>query len=277
MARSRNKYSRARMRSRTRRPKRRGGAKWFYLALAVIVAVGVVGVVASSGSEAQVHPFVLDPQTGTGDHWHAAFNVNICGQWLDNPPQFTTVDNENLVYAGLHTHADGFIHVEAASPSEAGNNATVGRFLDYSPGYGISDSTLDVWPAGAQDLLSGTPRADPTKTHYENGDKCPAGSPMAGRRGLVSWSLDCKVQRSDANDHKIADGDVIAFAFLPKGEAIGTPPNADAAPLGSDGKPLPSFTTKKSCTTSGPGGTARAGTATTIPTTAPAATPTSTP
>jgi hypothetical protein len=262
MARSRNKYTRARMRNRIRRPKRRGGARWFYGALAAIVALGVAGVVASSGSEDPVHPFVLNTQTGEGDHWHAAFNVNICGQWIDNPPEFTTVDDDTLVYAGLHTHADGFIHVEAASPSEAGNNATVGRFLDYSDGWGISDDTLDIWPAGVADQLSETQRVDPNKTEWTNGDKCPEGSPMAGRAGQVSWSLDCKVQSSDANDHKVRDGDVIAFAFLPKGEDIGIPPNADAAPVGEDGEPLP-VSKNKGCTTSGPGANETA--ATTVP------------
>jgi hypothetical protein len=259
------------MRNRIRRPKRRGGSQWFYGALAAIVAIGVVGVVASSGSEAAVHPLVLDPQTGAGDHWHAAFNVNICGQWIDDPPQFTTVADNPNVYAGLHTHADGFIHVEAGSPSEAGDHATVGRFLDYSPGYGISDDTLDIWPAGAADVLSDSPRADASKTDWKNGDTCPEGSPMAGRAGRVSWSLDCKVQDSDANDHKIADGDVIAFAFLPKGEKIGVPPNADAAPVGEDGQPLAGFGDTKGCTTSGPG------TNDTTTTSTPAVTSTSTP
>jgi hypothetical protein len=255
------------MRSRIRRPKRRGGSNWFYGALAAIIVLGTIGIVSFSGSEDAVRPFVLDAQTGQGDHWHAAWNVNICGVWLDSveePPQFTTVDNAGSVYAGLHTHSDGFIHVEAASLSEAGNHATVGRFLDYSPGWGISDTSLDVWTD-----VNG-PSANPQKTHWDNGEKCPTGTPMAGRAGRVSWSLDCKAQDTNANDHKIADGDVIAFAFLPKGEAIGVPPNADSAPVGEDGQPLTGFGDNKGCTTSGPGGTATT-------TVAPAATTTSTP
>jgi hypothetical protein len=266
MARS-NKYSRARIRAKVRRPKRRGGGRWYYGVLGAVVVAGTVGIGLSAGGGADVHPTIF---TGTsGDHWHAAFDVNVCGDWLNNPPEFTKrADNPN-VYAGLHTHNDGFIHVEAAVSSEAGNNATLARFLEYG-GWAWSRDSLSMW-AG--------PATDPTQTDWSNGDECPAGSTLAGQTGVVRWSLNCKEKTGDANKYKIRDGDVVALAFLPKGEEIGVPPNATALPVGEDGNPLDTFGENKACSTAGPGGedttTTSAGAVTT--TTAGSSTTTSTP
>ena len=57
-----------------------------------------------------------------GDHIHIAFGVNICGQFLTDIPLF-----ESSV--GIHTHADGVLHVHPFSQLGVGANATVGRFF----------------------------------------------------------------------------------------------------------------------------------------------------
>jgi hypothetical protein len=235
MVRSRNKYSRARIRAKVRRPKKRGGARWYYGALAAIVAAGTVGIMLSAGGSADVHP------TAT-DHWHAAIGVNICGDWLSDPAEFTRRADTPNVYAGLHTHADGFIHVEVAVSSEAGNNATLGRFLEYG-GWSVSDNSLSVW---------GGPSADPAKTVWTNGDECPPGSPNGGQQGVVKWSLDCKARSGDPNGYKIKDGAVVALAFLPDAVDIGVPPNATSAPVGEGGEQLSNLDVK-ACSTTTPG------------------------
>jgi hypothetical protein len=261
MARSRKRYSRAQIRARVRRPKRRGGAGWFYGAVAAIVAIGVVVVwlsVADRKATSDTPPQPGDPATGAaGDHWHAAFAANICGEWLSNPPQQTTVADNPNVGAGLHTHDDGFIHIEPATKSEGGDNATLGKFLDYMGWVDTGDS-LSLWTG---------PAADPSKKEWSNGDKCPAGSPMAGRTGVVKWSLDCKARTDDQNASKLANSQVISLGFLPKQEAIGIPPNANGTPNGEGATLAPLEV--KSC--GGP-------TATTLPgaTSAPAATDTTT-
>ena len=70
--RSRNKYSRARMRERSRKSRHQRTSGWFYATVAVIIVVGVaiISAIVISRDDDNVAPIV-------GDHWHAAFGVNI--------------------------------------------------------------------------------------------------------------------------------------------------------------------------------------------------------
>ena len=180
MVKSRSKYTRARIRARGRRPKKRGGAAWFYSMLAVIVIAGILGVALSRPDSADaIPPQPGNPATGApGDHWHAAIAADICGTWLGAPAEFLTVADNPNVGVGLHTHGDGFVHIEPQSASEGGNNATLGRWLRYG-GWTASETSFDLW--------SGPP-SDPGTTTWSDGDKCPPGSPFAGRKGVVRWS-----------------------------------------------------------------------------------------
>lgn len=244
MARSRSKYSRAQIRSRVRKPRRRGSSQWFYAAMAGIVVLGVVGIVLSRGSDsAAVPPQPGNPSTGAaGDHWHAAFDVNVCGEWLTPPAEFETAADNPNVRVGIHTHADGFIHTHPFTRSEGGNNATLGRFLEYG-GWSVRGDSFDVWQG---------PSADSTKTSWSNGDTCPPGTTLAGQEGVVKWSVDCKNRTGNPSAIKLRDLEVIAVAFLPKKEPIGVPPNASATP--ADDGSTPSAFDVEDCTTAGPGG-----------------------
>jgi len=265
MARSRNKYSRARMRARVRRPKRRGGTRWYGAALACIVAAGVAGIALSAGASDTPPLAGVNPATGDFyNHWHEALGVNICGEWLGAPATFEDVAGQPGVRSGLHTHGDGFIHIHPFAAADAGKNATLGRFF-HNGGWGLSEDSLDLWEG---------PAANPTKTAWSNGDKCPAGSPAAGRKGEVKWSVDCVNRDGNPADYKLEDLNVVAVAFLPKAEKIGVPPNAfetPAADSASNAKNpnAPTSLNVKTCGTVGPGGT------TTTSTSAPAATTTS--
>jgi hypothetical protein len=247
MPRSRNKYSRARIRARVRRPKRRGGAGWFYGALALIVVAGIVGIVLvrSSNNAALVPPQPGDPTTGApGDHWHTALGVNVCGDWLPPAPAFEQIADNPNVRAGIHTHGDGFIHDHPFTTSEGGDHATFGRFLNYG-GWSASSESVQLWTG---------PSGDTAKKSWSNGDKCPPGTPMAGRVGEVKWAIDCGKERTDnSSDYKLHDLQVLALAFLPKGVAIGTPPNASSTPQNDQGVTPNAFNIKK-CSTAGPGG-----------------------
>lgn len=244
MANSRSKYTRARIRSRSRRRQRRGGGTWFYGALSVIVVAFVVIMVVtlSDRSNADTPPQPGNPTTGAaGDHWHAAFGANVCGEWLSNPETFETAASNVNVRVGIHTHGDGFIHIHPFTKSEGGDHATLGRFLDYG-GWGASEDSLSLWTG---------PAFDPNKKDWSDGDKCPPGSQFAGQKGVVKWSLDCKDQTGDPSDYKLRNGDVVALAFLPKGEDIGAAPNATQSPQNDGGSTTP--LKNKGCTTLGPG------------------------
>lgn len=243
MAKSRSKYTRARIRARGRRPKKRGGATWFYGLLSLIVILGVAGVaLARPDSADAVPPQPGNPSTGApGDHWHAAIAADICGTWLGAPAEFETAADNPNVRSGIHTHGDGFIHIHPFTASEGGNNATLDRFLTYG-GWSASETALDLWSG---------PASDPTQTAWSNGDECPPGTPFAGRKGVVKWSFDCKAKKGNPSSSKLQDQGVYALAFLPKNESIGVPPNATATPAddGSGATPLDS----PGCSTAGPG------------------------
>jgi hypothetical protein len=223
MARSRNKHSRAALRAKSRRPRKQGTSRWFYVAMVVIVVAGLLGVVfARGGNEAAAGaPSPPTADNPTGDHWHAALGVNVCGEWLPNPVEFETAAGSN-VRPGIHTHGDGFIHIHPFVSSEGGSNATVGKFLDYG-GWSASESSIDVWTG---------PSFEPTKTEWKSGDKCPndAGEPGRGKPGQVVFEVNCKTVSGSPSDHELADQEVVAIGFLPKGEEMGAPPNAASAP-----------------------------------------------
>jgi len=229
MARSRNKYSRAAMRSRYRKPKRRQSYPWFYTALALVVIAGILAIVLTkSGTKSSdVPPRPANAATGfPGDHWHAALGVNICGEWLPFQAQSTVVAGNPNVYAGLHTHGDGFVHIEPASRADSGDNATLGRYVRYM-GWKLSSDSVEGWVA---------PSFQPDKKAWSDGDRCPKGSPDAGKNGQLVWYLNCKASSGDPSDHKISDGDVIAVAFVPKSEKVGVPPSASGNPFKESGQ-----------------------------------------
>jgi hypothetical protein len=229
MAPSRRRPARAQIRARYRKPRRSRSSAWFYSTLAVVVAAGVTLVVVSlhsSSSSAGVPPQPGDPTTGVpGDHWHTAFGVNVCGQWLPNPPTFETAADNPNVRVGIHTHGDGYIHIHPFTPSEGGHHATVGRFFGYG-GWSVSDSSLSLWSG---------PGADVTKKDWSDGDRCPPGTPDAGRAGVVKWTIDCTVRSGDAASYRLKDQQVLAIAFIPKTEPVPVTPNAALAPT-SDGR-----------------------------------------
>jgi len=266
MARSRNKHSRAALRAKSRRPRKQGSSRWFTITITIIILVGVIGVVLASGvltrndSASAAAPQPPSATNPSGDHWHVAFAVNVCGEWLPNLPQFETAAGNSSVRVGIHTHGDGFIHVHPFTSSEGGSNATLGKFLGYA-GYPMSDSSMKVWTG---------PSADPTKTEWKNGDKCPnaAGEAGKGKPGHVVWTVNCIAQSGNPSDYELKDQHVLAVGFLPVGEKLEAPPNAASTPQ-NDGSPSGAIN-QKSCT---PTAQNNPGVADTTPTT-PAATPT---
>jgi hypothetical protein len=198
---------------------------------ALVVAAGILVIVLSRGSD-EIRPL-------TSDHWHAAIGLNVCGQWASNPSSFDQGDQKNVrfdnpsLYAGIHTHDDGLIHVEAQSSVDTGTNATVGRFFQLG-GWKLDGKGFDVG--------RGYPWAVPSgmKAAYHDGDKCPNGKP-----GRLVWSVrhigDNKTLSMSGNParYKLRDLDTIAIGFLTEGQELGTPPSGKelAAPTAEGGQP----------------------------------------
>src|SRR3954447_23241376 len=101
---TKGKYNRSKARARARRAPRRTSATGWTAGVIAIVLLGIGGIFFAKMSNENTTGLKI------GDHWHAAFGVNVCGSWLPNPPetprnsQGTIVRNGTGVYAGLHTH-----------------------------------------------------------------------------------------------------------------------------------------------------------------------------
>jgi hypothetical protein len=270
MPQSRTRYQRAAMRSRYRKPKRkRGGSFGWNVAIAVLIIVGIVAVFlvrGGSDSAGNGPPRAADAATNEpGDHWHTAFQVNICGEWLTAQPQFEKpADNPNqTANVGIHTHGDNLIHTHPFVVSEEGNNAKLALFAKYG-GWSVSSDSIDAWVG---------PKSKPKQTEWSNGDTCTFGKDK-GKQGELSWAIDGKARTGNPSDYHMKDGETLAIYFLPKGADKPFPPDActafdqisdNATAVLSKNSPCRSIDTT---TTTAPGETT---------TTAPAATTTSTP
>lgn len=219
MPKSRNRYARAQARARYRKPKRRNSSTGWNIGIAAIVVAGLAALivtVAANRQEASARPRAGNPNTGApGDHWHASLDVNICGTWAPPAPAFESEAGNPNVRVGIHSHADGLIHIHPFNSSEAGTNATVGRFLDYG-GWKADAGSLSLWPdAKGKDIKD------------KNGDTCtlPDGSKKAG---LVRWFVNGKEHTGSVSDYPPKDQDKIVVTFDPKGTKLsdlGAPPN----------------------------------------------------
>jgi hypothetical protein len=209
MARPTNRYARAQARARYRKPKRRGSSLAWNVAIGVIVVLGVGGVILSRAGGA-------DPPRPNKDHWHASLDVNRCGEWLGPAPSFEQdAENPNIT-AGLHSHADGLIHIHPHASNEAGNNATLGRFVDYG-GWDLSEDSFQLW--------EGEPA--------EDGQTCTAGEGGAEQRAELRWFVNGDEKDGNPADYQPQDGDKIVLSFNAEGtklEDLGEAPNQARLP-----------------------------------------------
>ncbi len=191
-------------RQATARPKRKG-ALGYGLIIAAIVVFGVAGVALSRNAGQSSGKNLPGPNIG--DHWHAAFGVNICGQWKPNVPLYEKP-------TGIHSHGDGFIHMHPFSTAGANTHATVGLFLSQA-GDKVSSSEIKL----AQD-----------GTDMKNGDQCK----NLGKPGKVRWSVNDQEKTGDIAKYVPKDGEAVALAFLPPDQGIGLPPVARGGAKPSD-------------------------------------------
>jgi hypothetical protein len=225
MPQSRTRYQRAAKRSRYRKPKhKRGGSFGWNVAIATVLIVGVVAVflVRGGGDASSSGPPRAPDQAANvaGDHWHTAFQVDVCGQWLAAQPQFEKpADNPNqTANVGIHTHGDNLIHTHPFVVSEEGGNARLRKFADYG-GWSVSSDSIDAWTG---------PKSAPSRTEWSNGDTCPFGQ-FKGEKGTIRWAVDGKERTGNPADYKMVDGETLAIYFVPKGADLPFPPDACTA------------------------------------------------
>lgn len=201
---------------------------------AAVVAICIVGLAVVLFAKGQFGTAAAEPPT-IQDHWHAAYGINICGNF-QQPIADARGDS-----TGIHTHADGVIHIHPFTASHGGKNATLskwGQVVGMEFGNG-SFTTQDG-------------------TTYSNGYDC-NGKPATV--SVYKWPADDpnaapEVFTGDLGDvHLGPDRAAITIAVVPEGTEVPRPPTVPV---------LDALTDVPNSSTSTP------------PTTAPATTPSTT-
>ena len=133
---------------------------WVPVMFIIVVVFGILGLL-----------FFARGATGAprvNDHWHTTYQVFICGQRQPNFPEWS---------AGVHTHADGVIHMHPFLPSEEGAGARLVKWFEY----------------GGGKLNQTEMRMPGNRTEYKNGDTCSDGSEaslkvIVNGQELESWT-----------------------------------------------------------------------------------------
>jgi hypothetical protein len=145
----------------------------------------------------------------TTDHWHAAYNIVLCGSVQPADQDFNGQD-----LTGIHTHGDKVIHIHPFLDSAAGQNADLGRFFD-TINLEVTDTSI-VLPDGT--------------TFTEGSDTC---EDQEAQVVVARWDSADKAAEGDKPSQIYTDDfDNIRFrndreaytiAFLPVGDDVPAP------------------------------------------------------
>src|ERR1700728_3289592 len=170
----------------------------WYAGLVGIVILGLVSIIFAR-YEYQHHKTTPTVQPAVGTTLYAAYEINICGK--AQAPLAASSGGE-----GITAIEGGVLQVSPQISADAGNHATLGLFFRSYKGLSLSETELTV--------LKHKP--------YKNGEECPAGTPDAGKKGVVKvevWpnavTTKGTVLRGNPALHKIGARSVITIAFVP--------------------------------------------------------------
>ena len=171
---------------------------WFLPVVVLVVALGTAGVAATIATREPSDPAENAP--AIGDHWHVAYGVYDCDAYL--PPSAEQADP-----LGIHTHADGLIHVHPLRTRATGDRARLGLFLD-AIGAELSDDHYSPGPGEPEgrelresDGCDGEP-AELVLAYWP--DATADADPQFIREGLSDFRFD-------------TDGSAVAIALVPEG------------------------------------------------------------
>jgi len=216
--------------------------KW-YSSLAVICILGVALIVYSRYE--RQHPSSAG-QPAVGATWFTAYDFDICGTV---EPALPTNPGVKGVGPGLTTAADGVIHIAPHTASEAGANATLGRFASDYRGM-VLTSTEVRYP--------GKESAGPTVGRtFTLGEKCPVGTKYAGKKGQVEvyqWPTPTTTKGVPVGDPpalRLGDEQELTIAFLPQGATVPRPPGSAVTAMLQDATPSSGSASSGSTASSG--------------------------
>jgi len=145
----------------------------FPIATALVVVLGVL-MIAVARDKHQANGDTSEPKApaageSIGTHWHTAFGIYNCGQFLQ------PVADAQPDVDGIHTHQDGIIHIHPFDSSSRGRRAKLGVFFD--------QVNID-----ANDDRVKVPQPDGTTVELKDGAKCGTGADAKdGNLKLIVW------------------------------------------------------------------------------------------
>jgi hypothetical protein len=239
----------------------------WYAALVVIVVLGIASVAFAR------YNYGHQPQPTVNQTWHAALAFNICGVTEPALPASPTSSTN-----GILATADGGVVIHPLTSSEAGTNATLGKFASNYTGLTLTDTSMKLPAKGAPE--------------YANGDVCAKGTPDAGKKGVVrvrNWLLSTSTGKNgsltpiggtyapSATGLRLLDRQLITIGFGPSSASLPLPPTTTIKALETvlAGSQAPVTTTTTAATTTTTPAVSTSSVVTT--TTAPAATTTTAP
>jgi hypothetical protein len=173
----------------------------WYGAMTMVMALGIFLI--WSSREDLTNRAAAEPPT-LSDHWHAAIGFYACDEFLPSLP------DKHGDAVGIHSHADGLIHIHPKSKRASGDRATLSVFLE-EVDVELEEDRLEI----------------PGRKAFENGGKC--GDKRAEVQ-VVSWDTpdDATSTRVEADPGalRLKDSQVITVAFAPEGTEIPKPPTA---------------------------------------------------
>jgi hypothetical protein len=189
---------------------------------ALIAGIVVIGLVLTFFARENRQADASVAPVANRDHWHAAFGTDICGTFQDS------LNDQGPDRLGIHTHADGLIHIHPFGDGGSGANATFGRFAE-QVGIALGSDSFTM----------------PDGTRYRNGDRCPNDGPE-GRVVLYVWPPQANdnteprvVTRDLGNVRFTEDGMILTLAFVPEDAAPQLPPTVPALANPIDEEPIP--------------------------------------
>ena len=140
--------------------------------------------------------FSSDSGPTVGDHWHAPYQVIVCGQ-----PQAPIEEFAHT--SGIHTHGDGIMHLHPLTAQGEGSGASVAAFFKNSGGwfdFSLAPEGCSIKDANNPVILRADSGIHPLASDFANArDLC---NSMAGSEfGRVS------------RDYVPRDGDCIRIIF----------------------------------------------------------------
>jgi hypothetical protein len=142
------------------------------------------------------------------DHWHTAYGVYECDHWL---PPLSDVGMDEF---GIHTHADGIVHIHPFTSAVTGAGANVGVFLQ-TEGVVVTDDAL-TFPDGT--VLDASSCGDGTQL-------------VVARWSDGAAEADAEIIETDLAKVRLLDRDAITIAALPAGTS---PPKPVSVPTLDD-------------------------------------------